>query len=152
LEAAVTDQLGKLHGALGVAPRSLPLALKLVAACAPLEGLRTHAVAVDPAALAEPKGEREERDRVADTIALEPAAAEAEERLCAVDVGECCALGKSSRALGERVGGLDLAEVQPGPRLAVQDAKGEIGSGGRRDVHLAQCLDGIGVPVLGEVA
>ena len=152
LEPAVADLLGELDRAVRVALGGFPFALKLVAARAPFEGLRAQPVALDPAALAEAKREREQRDRVGHTRELEPAAAEAEQRLGALEVGERGSFGERPCPLGNRVGRLDVAEVQPGPGLGLQDAERQIGSGGARDVHAAQRFERLLVAMRLDVA
>ena len=92
------------------------------------ESLATWAASVDPAALAEAEREREQRDRVGHARELEPAAAETEQRLGALEVGETRSFGELPCAFGDRVGRLDVAEIEPCPGLGLENTECEVGS------------------------
>jgi hypothetical protein len=80
--------LGELEAALDIGARRLPVALPLVAARAATQDLGAQPVAREPGTIGELEREREEREGVRDRRDREAAAAEAEQRLGTVDVGE----------------------------------------------------------------
>src|SRR5262249_51437832 len=97
----VFNALRKLERALDVVPRSLEVPLTLPAARAPREDVRLESVARQARALGEPKRFVEERKRRLHAAELVAAAAEPEQHVRPLHVGEGLGLGDRSRLVEE---------------------------------------------------
>ena len=150
LQPQVLQRLRELERVLGVRLRRIPVALRRVAARTPLERTRPDPVAARAAGLRQPQRLAEQRDRVPDPRRLQPDGAEPEQRLRAVGVVEELTLGQRPRALAQRVGGVDLTEVHARPRLAMQEAKREVGRRRRRHADAREHVDAVLPPALAD--
>ena len=91
---------------------------------------------------------REKRDRVRGLRELEPAAAEPEEHLRAVEVRAERPFGERAGALQLRDGRVEISEVHQRPGFAEEDAQRETGRRRRGHRHIAEGKDGLAVAML----
>src|SRR6266545_888505 len=146
---AVVERLRELERALDVLARGLEVALAPVAARAVGEDVRAEKVAGKLRALRERVGLVEKPDCGGDARELVPADADAVEHLGAVEVGEVLVLDDCP-STGEEVERLaELALLHPGPRLAREEARFELGGarGGNAGADLFELGDGLFVAV-----